>query len=107
MGAVRLGGESANAHQVRPRHHPIVRRTEVLVYDRDFPLRWGQARENHKAERFPHAVAVPAALLDVEDAHKRVRWIDQIQSHGAHSLTDRDFLFLLLSLNDSPQLNLP
>ena len=78
IGAVRLGGKGGNAHQVRPGHGPIVRRAEVLVHDRNFPIRWGQARENHEAERFPHTVAVPAALLDVDDAYKRVGWVDQI-----------------------------
>ena len=56
----------------------VVRHAQVLVHDRDFPLRWGQARENHKADRFLHAVAVPAALLDFDDAYKRVGWVDQI-----------------------------
>jgi hypothetical protein len=37
-----------------------------------------QARKNYKAERFPHTVAVPAALLDFDDTYKRVGWVDQI-----------------------------
>ena len=63
---------------VRPRHGRIVRRTEVLVQDRDFPLRRGQARKNHEAEWFPNAVTVPAALLNFGHADKRVAGIDQI-----------------------------
>jgi hypothetical protein len=78
IGAVRLRSKSGNAHQVPPRHSPVVRHAEVLVHDRDFPLRRGQARQNHKAERLPHAVTVPAALLDFDDADKRVGGIDQI-----------------------------
>jgi len=78
IGSVRLRGESGDAHQVRPRHRRIVRCAEVLVNDRDFPLRRGQARQNHQAERLPDAVAVPAALLDFDDADKRVAGIDQI-----------------------------
>jgi len=78
IGAVRLRGESGNADQVRPRHGQIVRHAEVLVHDCNFPFRWGQSRENHKAERFPHAVTVPAALLDFDDADKRVGGVDQI-----------------------------
>ena len=31
-----------------------------------------RALKNHEAERFPHAVAVPAALLDFDDADQRV-----------------------------------
>ncbi|MHC4412357.1 MAG: hypothetical protein ACYSW6_05200 [Planctomycetota bacterium] len=72
IGAVRLRGESGNAHQVRLRHGLIVWHAEVLVHNRDFPLRWCQPGENHKAERFPHAVTVPAALPDIDDAHKRI-----------------------------------
>jgi hypothetical protein len=99
IGAVRLGGESGNAHKIRPGHGRIVRWPEVLVYDRNFPPRWGQARENHKAERFPYAVAVPAALFDFENAYKRVGWIDQIESHDVPLLLYRDLLLILLSLN--------
>jgi hypothetical protein len=58
---------------------------EILVYDRDFPLRWGQARKNHQTERFPHTKTVPAALLDFDDADKRIGWIDQIESHSVYS----------------------
>ena len=66
------------AHQVRPRHGRIVRSAEVLIQDRDFRLRCGQARENHKAERFPYAVTVAAALLESGHADKRVAGVDQI-----------------------------
>ena len=41
-------------YSAMPRPDRIVRRTEVLVHDRDSPLRRGQSRENHKAEGFPH-----------------------------------------------------
>ncbi len=78
IGPVRLRGESSDAHQVRQRHRRIVRHAEVLVNDRDFPLRRGQARKNHKAERFPHPVTVPAAFPDSDDADERVGRIDQI-----------------------------
>ena len=37
-----------------------------------------RARENHKAERSPRAAAVPAALLDVDDADERNGWVYQI-----------------------------
>ncbi|MFZ2146038.1 MAG: hypothetical protein WAV28_02365 [Sedimentisphaerales bacterium] len=72
IGTVRLRGESGNAHQVRPRHGRIVRQAEILVYYRDFPRRWCQARQNHKTEWFPHTVTIPTAFLDFDDAHKRI-----------------------------------
>ena len=72
IGAVGLRREGGNAHQVRPRHGRVVRHAEVLVDDRDFPLRRRQARQDHQAQRLPDAIAVPAALLDVDEAHKRV-----------------------------------
>jgi hypothetical protein len=79
IGAGRLRGESGNAHQVRSRHGRIVRCPEVLVHDGSFPLRRGQARENHKAERFPHTKTVPTALLDFENAYQRVGGVDQME----------------------------
>ena len=76
-----LGSESGNAHKVRARHGLIVRYAQVLVQNGDFPLRWGQTRKNHEAEWFPHTKTVPAALLDLDHADKRVTGIDQIESH--------------------------
>ena len=86
VGAVRLRGEGGDADQVRARHGRIVRHAEVLVYDRDLPRRRGQTGEGHEAERLPHAVAVPAVLLDPDHAHERVGWVDQTQSHGVLAL---------------------
>ena len=34
-----------------------------------------------RSQRFPHAVMVPAALLDVDDADERIGRVDQIKSH--------------------------
>jgi hypothetical protein len=45
------------------------------------------------AERFPHAVTVPAALLDFDDVDKQVGGVDQRSSHGVNSLTNRELLF--------------
>ena len=72
---------------------------EILVYDRDFPLRWGQARKNHQTERFPHAKTVPAALLDFDDADKQIGWIDQIESHDVLSTINMVLRFLLIFFN--------
>jgi hypothetical protein len=68
----------------------------VVIYDPFVGLLWGLARENHKAEWFPHVVTVPAALLDVDDAHNRVGRVDQVQLHGVHSLPDRQMIGALL-----------
>src|ERR1019366_299250 len=81
IGAVRLRGEISNAHQGWSRHDRIVRHAEILVQDCDFPLRWGQARENHETERFPYAVTVPTVLLDSDDADARVGVVDKIPAH--------------------------
>ena len=56
---------------------------QVFVNDCGFPLRRGYARENHEAERFPHALTVPAALLNPHDTDERVRGVDQVQAHRA------------------------
>jgi hypothetical protein len=58
------------------------------------------------AERFPHAVRVPAALLDFDDVDKQVGGVDQISSYGVNSLTNRELLFSLYSglVNGTSQL---
>ena len=90
VGAVCLRGEGGDAHQVRTRHARIVRRAEVLIDDRDLPRRRGQPREDHEVERFPHAVAVPAVLLDPDHTHEWVGRVDQTQSHGVLALITRN-----------------
>ena len=88
IGAGCLGGESGDAHQIRSGHGRVVRRTEVLIHDDDFPLRRRQAREHHQAERFPHPVTIPAAFLGADATDQRIGRIDQVESHGVRSLLD-------------------
>jgi hypothetical protein len=49
------------------------------------------------AERFPHAVTVPAALLNFDDVYKQVGGVDQISLHGVNSLTNRELFFSFFS----------
>jgi hypothetical protein len=47
----------------------------------------------------PDTKTVAAALLDFDDADKRVGRINQIKSHGVYSVIDRNLLFLPFFLN--------
>ena len=72
IGTVGLRGERGDADQVGPGQGRIIGHTEVLVHDGDLPLRRCQTSQDHQAQRLPHAVTVPAALLDFDDADKRI-----------------------------------
>jgi len=80
IAAIRLRGEGGDAYPGQAAHGLIVRHAQVFVNDRDFPLRRGQARENHEAEWFPYAVTVPAALLD---SHILTRGLEGLIRHSA------------------------
>ena len=43
-----------------------------------FGTEGGCQLQNDRAERFPHAVEIRAALLDLADADKRLGWVDRI-----------------------------
>ena len=81
-GARRLRGERRDADQVRTRHLLVARHRDILVDQGDIPLRRGQAGQHHQAQWLPHSIAVPPALLEPDDAHQRVRRVDEMKAQG-------------------------
>ena len=82
VGARRLRRERRDADKVGRRQRPAAWSSDVLVEQGDVPLGRRQPGEHHQAEWLPHAIAVPPALLEPDDADQRVRRVDEMESHG-------------------------
>src|SRR3989339_1987090 len=77
IGAVSLRSEGGNAHQIGGQHLLVIGTFDIFVNNSDLPVRRSEISDCHQTQRFPHAEAIPAAVIEIENRDQWVRRINK------------------------------